>query len=240
MDIDELAKIDASLNGVQVGHLESEINRAAFAVDACMESVRRAVEAKADVLFVHHGMFWGPGIPITGVHYDRVAFLVENRCGLYASHLPLDRHPEFGNNAGLAAALSITDQEAFGDYHGVKIGLKGTLNPPLSINEVLEKLTIDRNTCGAVLPFGKEVNESIGIVSGGATREINQAVEEGLDLYLTGEASHTMYHFCLEESINLIAGGHYQTETVGVKLLADRLTADTGIETVFIDIPTGL
>lgn len=240
MDIDGLSRADNSLNGVQVGLMDAPVRRVAFAVDACMETFQRAVEQEADLLFVHHGLFWGADLRVTGSHYQRLAYLIDNRCALYAAHLPLDAHPEFGNNAGLAGKLALIDREPFGEYHGVKIGLKGVVDPPRTIEEILDALALDRETCAAVLPFGGKEISTIGIVSGGATHEIQQAIDEGLDLYLTGEMSHVIYHLCLEEGINIIAGGHYQTERLGVSLLQERLTEETGLETLFIDVPTGL
>ena len=238
--IDELAHIDNSLNGVQVGRLDAEVRRIAFAVDACSESFRRAVEWNADLLFVHHGLFWGGSIAVTGSHFDRLKVLLDGGCALYAAHLPLDMHPELGNNASMAKKLGLVDLQPFGEYHGVKIGVKGSLDGAKTIDEVLVGLDFDRESCNAILPFGKLEIRTVGIVSGGATRETEQAIDENLDLYVTGDASHTVYHVCLEEGINLICGGHYQTEIWGVKALRDALGQDLKMETCFIDIPTGL
>ena len=240
MAIDELSGVDNSLNGIQVGRPDMEIRKAAFAVDACMETFERATASGANLVFVHHGMFWGHDKRVTGSHYRRIAHLIENECALYAVHLPLDSHPEFGNNAGMASAIGLTGIEPFGEYHGVKIGVKGSLASPLTIDGILEKLQLDRGACRAVLPFGKKDNTSIGIVSGGATREIEQAIDEGLDLYLTGESTHMLYHLCLEEEINLVSGGHYQTEEWGVSLLRERFERETGLPATYIDVPTGL
>ncbi len=240
MDIDSFAAADSSLNGVQVGDMDTEIRKAAFAVDACMESFKRAVDVQADLLFVHHGLFWGKSIRVIRSHYRRLQYLITNNCALYAAHLPLDAHPEFGNNAALALKLALKELEPFGTYHGFQIGVKGILDPPLSTEAVVDKLDFDRDTCAAVLPFGNKVNRSVGIVSGGAVREVEEAIDQGLDLYITGEMSHTHYHLVLEEGVNLICGGHYQSETMGVSLLAERLKQDTDIDTVYIDIPTGL
>lgn len=240
MEIDALERVDKSLNGVQVGELNAEIKRVAFAVDACMETFTRAVDLKADLLFVHHGLFWGFDKRVTRSHLHRLETLITNRCALYASHLPLDMHPEFGNNAGMASMLNLQNREPFGEYHGILIGLKGSLVPPLDIEGVMEKLKFDRDMSAAVFQFGKEQNATVGIVSGGAIREVEEAIDGDLDLYLTGEMSHEFYHLCLEEKINLICGGHYQTETFGVSLLADKVKRETGLETAFIDVPTGL
>ena len=240
MRIEEYERTDSSLNGVQVGDMDAQIHRVAFAVDACMETFKRAVDAHAELLFVHHGLFWGKDLRVIRSHFRRLEFLLTHNCALYASHLPLDAHPEFGNNAALAARLGLKDREPFGAYHGMNIGLKGTLDPPLDNDAVIEKLNFDRGACAAVFQFGKSKNTTVGVVSGGAIAEVREAVDNGLDLYLTGEMSHSHYHLCLEERVNLICGGHYQSETLGVTLLSEKLKHDTGLETLFIDVPTGL
>jgi len=243
LKIDELSSIDISMNGIQVGASDSgsaEIRKAAFAVDACMESFERAAEAGADLLFVHHGLYWGKPLPVSGSHYTRLRFLIDNNIVLYAAHLPLDIHPDFGNNAGICSSLGINNPEPFGDYRGQKIGFKGELESPVTLDGVLEHLGLSRERALSVLPFGPKEIRRIAVVSGGGTDEVYQAMDEDADLYITGDCSHQIYHPCLERGINLICGGHYHTETWGVRLLAERAAADLGIETVFLDVPTGL
>jgi dinuclear metal center YbgI/SA1388 family protein len=237
--IDAMQKSDPGMNGVQVGRLDKEVTRVAFAVDACMESFKRAAAWQADLLLVHHGLYWGGAYPLCGPAYDRIECLVKNNLALYAMHLPLDAHPELGNNIGLARQLGLADILPFGTWRGASIGFKGTLPTPLRIEEVVIKVFGDwRATLGS-LPFGKEHNRTVGIVSGGATDEVDQAIAEGLDLFITGDSDHTLYHRCLEAGINVIFGGHYQTEIWGVSQLARHLRAETGLETCFIDLPTG-
>lgn len=236
----DLASTDSSLNGVQVECTDKAISHVAFAVDACMASFERAAAIGADLLFVHHGLFWGRPVAVTRSHYRRLKYLLEHDVALYAVHLPLDLHPQFGNNAGIAAALSLGEIEPFGSHRGFKIGFKGVLPEPLTVDGVLEKLGIDREACTALLPFGPEHSRSVGIVSGGAVLDVDQAIGEELDLYITGDALHQVYHTCLEEGINLVCGGHYQTEVWGVRLLAEKLASDTGLKTTFVDVPTGL
>lgn len=240
LDLESSQKADPSLNGVQVGRMDASVNKVAFAVDACMESFRRAKEWGADVLFVHHGIFWGGQYPISGNAYDRLEFLCTNQLALYAAHLPLDLHAEVGNNICLARELNLENILPFGSYRGLKIGWKGTLPQPLKIEEIVGILFgDDRGTLGR-LPFGPKDISSVGIVSGGAPDEVDQAIAEGLDLFITGDASHEIYHRCLEAHINVIFGGHYQTEIWGVSHMAKRLKTETGLETRFIDLPTGL
>lgn len=245
MRIDELSRTDISMNGIQISAGDGDpsvvnVKKAAFAVDACMETFARAVEQGADMLFVHHGLFWGKAVQVCGAHFRRLKYLIENNLVLYASHLPLDMHPQFGNNAGICASLGITDPEPFGDYHGLKIGFKGLLPEACSLDDVLDKLSLTADRALSVLPFGPKEIRRIAVVSGCAPDEVYQAMEEKADLYITGDASHQIYHPCLENRINLICGGHYHTETWGVKLLCERAAADLGLETVFIDVPTGL
>lgn len=245
MKIDELEKTDVSMNGLQVSAVDGnpanvEIKKVAFAVDACMESFKRAAEQGADMLFVHHGLYWGRPLRIEGSHFNRLKYLIDNNLALYASHLPLDMHPDFGNNAGISASLGITEPEPFGDYHGIKIGFKGLLSEACSLNDILDKLGLTADRAMSVLPFGPKQIRRVAVISGGGTNEVYQAMDEDVDLYITGDASHQIYHPCLEEGINLICGGHYHTETWGVRLLSERTSADLGIETVFIDVPTGL
>ncbi len=245
MEIDQLSRVDASMNGIQVcsndGEASSvEIKKAAFAVDACMESFERVKELGADMLFVHHGLFWGRPLQVCGAHFRRLKFLMENNIALYASHLPLDMHPEFGNNAGICESLGIREPEPFGEYHGYKIGFKGELSKECSMDDVLEMLGLTADKALSVLPFGPERIRRVAVVSGGAADSVHQAIEEDADLYITGDAAHQIYHSCLENRINLICGGHYHTETWGVRLLAERVSSDLGLDTVFIDLPTGL
>ncbi|MBI9107726.1 MAG: Nif3-like dinuclear metal center hexameric protein [Spirochaetales bacterium] len=243
LKIDELSAIDISMNGIQVGAADSadfDVKKIAFAVDACMESFERAAEAGADLIFVHHGLYWGKPVPVTGFHYRRLRYLIENNIALYAAHLPLDMHPEFGNNAGICSSLGVRNPEPFGEYHGIKIGFKGELESPKGLDEILEDLGLSRDRALSVLPFGPDKIKRVAVVSGGAADDVYQAMDEEADLYITGDSSHQIYHPCLERGINLICGGHYHTETWGVRLLSERAASDLGIQTVFLDVPTGL
>jgi dinuclear metal center YbgI/SA1388 family protein len=238
--IDDLARVDSSLNGLQVGRVGPKIEKIAFLVDACMEGFLLAAEWNADMVFAHHGLFWGKELRITGAHRRRLSYLFEKDLALYAVHLPLDMHPEVGNNAGMAKTLGLTDTEPFGFYKGFDIGIKGRLPAPLSIHDTAKLLFGAEHEHLSSLPFGKRLIATVGIISGGAPGEAAQAIEQGLDLYITGDASHTLYHQCREEGLNVISGGHYRTETWGVRLTAEKVRHETGIETRFFDIPTGL
>ena len=240
MNIDDMAGADTSLNGIQVARQEQNVGTIAFAVDACMETFRRAVDLDAELVFVHHGLFWGKHLAVRGSHYERLKFLLDHDIGLYAVHLPLDLNDECGNNNGIARALGLENLEPFGDYHGVTVGVRGDLSAPRSVDEVIDILGLDRSSAVAVLPFGAREILNVAIVSGGGTSMVDQAVACGADLYITGDASHSVYHTCLEEKLNLVCAGHYQTEVWGVSRLAEKTKEETGVDTHFIDLPTGL
>ncbi len=236
----EMESTDSSLNGLQVANSHDRVERIAFAVDACLESFARAAEWGADLLFVHHGLFWGKPLAVRDGHYRRLRALLQSDCALFAVHLPLDLHPELGNNAGLCRLLGLQALEPFGEYKGVRIGFKGTLPEGKRLEELVRQLVPGPEAALGVLPFGPEEIHTVAVVSGGAAHEALQAIEEGVDLYVTGDAAHTLYHECLEGQINVIFGGHYRTEVWGVRQLAERLAAEHGLETTFLDIPTGL
>ncbi len=242
MAIDEMASADVSLNGIQVGMREQEVTKAAVAVDACRETFERAAALGADLLLVHHGLFWGKPLPITGAHFRRIQFLMNHGLALYAAHLPLDMHPEVGNNAGLAEILGLQERQPFGEYHGTALGVQGRLPEALDLDGLMERLWGGLPGEGRVqtLPFGPAEISTVGIVSGGAPRTVGEALEKGLDCFITGDASHEIYHQALEGGVHVIFGGHYWTEIWGVRRLADQMEKALGLETVFIDVPTGL
>ena len=240
LGIEDFVSSDSSMNGLQVDNDGSGIKKMVFAVDACMESFKRCAAAGGNFLFVHHGIFWGSPLAVKGPHLERIRFLLDNNIALYAVHLPMDQHPQLGNNAALAELLGIETPEPFGLYHGKKIGYKGKLKKPLTINEAVKAINFMENLPLRVLPFGKNLSESCAVISGGASNEALQALEEGVDLYITGEISHNNYHPALEGKMNLIAGGHYATEVWGVRKLMTKCAATLNIDTEFINIPTGL
>ena len=234
---------DPSLNGIQIQNAEpdsKQIKKIAFAVDACEATAIAAKEEGADVLFVHHGLFWGGCQTITGSFYKRIASFVKNDLALVAYHIPLDANAEVGNNYGLAQRLRLKNMEPFGNWRGMNIGVKGQLSIPLTASEIAS-LALRPDSSASVFCFGKSpVVETIGIISGGAGEDVEQAVEQGLDAFLTGEFAHEQFHYAQEMGINVIAGGHYETETVGVNLVKAKVEQELGLETVFIDLPTGL
>ncbi len=240
LPIDELKKTDKAINGLQVSNKSGTVTKIAFAVDASFESFKRASMSGADMLFVHHGIFWGNEKALSGDYFRRISFLIENNLALYAVHLPLDMDKTLGNNITAAIKAGLADTEPFGEYHGMKIGFKGIFREPKSCGEVIRSLGFREDELLSVLAFGPEKNRSAGVITGSACREVEQAIGEGLDLYITGEITHQIYHECLEAGINVISAGHYLTETFGVKNVEKAVREKLSLDTCFLDIPTGL
>ena len=234
---------DISLNGIQIQNSEPEskqIKKIAFAVDACEETAKKAAEAGADLLFVHHGLFWGGCQTITGSFYKRISTFIKNDLALCAYHIPLDANNPYGNNWGLAARLGLRNCESFGTWRGMVLGVKGELSEELTIHELAERVLRKGVTPRSVLSLGKEKIKTVGIISGGASDDVTDAIEQGLDCYITGEFAHEDYHLAREMGINVIGGGHYETETVGVSLVMEKVEKELGIECIFVDVPTNL
>jgi len=237
LQIESFLASDSSLNGLVVGGEDKKIGKIGYAVDACQASFDQAAREKVDFLLVHHGLFWGAPLAVTGSHYMRLATLIKYDINLYAAHLPLDAHPEIGNNIQIAKALGLEEIEAFSAYKWQTIGYKGILKEPKTLKEIANRLGYEKTV---LLPFGKEKIQTVGIVSGGASRNVSDALSDGLDLYITGEVEHESYHVALEGGINVLGGGHYVTEIYGVRALAEHLRERFGLEAVFIANPTGL
>ncbi len=237
---EQAARVDPALNGLQVGRRDTTVARVACAVDACLETMQRAADWQADLLFVHHGLFWGRPLALTGTRLARVRMLLEHDLALYAMHLPLDCHPTLGNNAGLADALDLRERAPFGDYRGVAVGIQGRLPEPQPLDRLTDRLFGGEHNCLAVLPFGPASIERVALVSGGGTRDLDAAIAAGADLFVTGDASHENYHAALEAGIHVVSGGHYLSEVFGVRAVAVRLERDLGMATTLIDVATGL
>jgi dinuclear metal center YbgI/SA1388 family protein len=238
--LDEYLRInewdDKSRNGLQVEG-SSEVEKIAFAVDACMESFEGAQRVGADMLIVHHGLVWGGIEYVRGITARRLKFLLENGISLYAAHLPLDAHPEVGNNVQLLKIVGAEIDEPFGVYHGKTIGYAGIVDS--SIEDIASMIEKTLNTEAKLLRFGEDEVRRVGVVSGKGVFAISQAIGK-LDLFITGEAEHEAYHVAKEGGLNVIFAGHYATETVGVKALMEVVREKLGIEVEFVDVPTGL
>ncbi len=226
-----------ALNGLQVER-DGAVSRLAVAVDACGVTIDRAAAEGADLLLVHHGLFWAGLEPIAGRHYRRVRSLVAANVALYAAHIPLDVHPEVGNNAVLGRMLGLQETFRFGDFQGVALGVAGHLSA--SRDDLIELLTRELGATPHVIPAGPERVRRVGVITGGAGTMIAQARDAGLDTFITGEGPHYTHFDAEEWGLNVVYAGHYATETVGVKALAGHLAERFGVSWSFIDHPTGL
>ena len=234
---------DPSLNGIQIQNSAPDslpLTKLAFAVDACEATARAAAEAGAQVLVVHHGLFWGHCQTLTGNFYTRAASFIKNDLALIAYHIPLDANNPYGNNFGLAAALGLQKVQSFGYWRGMPIGACGSLPAPVTADDLATRLSKITKTSPRARAFGKPQITTVGIISGGASDDVDQAIELGLDCYITGEFAHEQYHLAEECGINVISGGHYGTETMGVSLLKEKVEKELGLSTIFIDLPTNL
>ncbi len=237
----DYADVDASANGLQVAPDDAEVERVAFAVDAAVATVEAAVEADADLLVTHHGLVWGGLDRVTGQHYRRIAPLVRNDVALYVSHLPLDGHQEMGNAAGVADLFDLAEREPFAEIGGEPIGQRGRTSDPLSVSEMASRLG-ELDTGGEepqVLDFGPDVVHDVAVVTGSGADFFGAATDAGVDAFVTGEGKQKLYHEAREAGVNVFLAGHYATETFGVRAL-ESLAAETGLETTFVDHPTGL
>lgn len=233
----EIEDYPNALNGLQIENT-GNVTKIGAAVDASSATLKAAAEQKINLLIVHHGMFW-PGLqPIAGSLHRQLKFAIENDVALYAAHLPLDLHPKVGNNAQLARSLGFEKSEPFLELRGQPIGRK--VNASLRRDELVANL--EKSLGGPVqcIGVGPIETRTIGIVSGGAGGEIHAAARDGVDTFITGEAPHWSAVAAEELGVNLLLGGHYATETFGVKAFAAHLSDRFKLPWEFIDHPTGL
>jgi dinuclear metal center YbgI/SA1388 family protein len=235
--IREIGDWDNALNGLQIEN-SGGVTKIGASVDASTRALAAAAKQNVDLLIVHHGLFW-PGLqPVTGVLRRQLDLAFENNIALYSAHLPLDLHPQVGNNAQLAAALGLKSTLPFFEEKGQKVGLKVRVS--LLRDELDRKL--QRVLSGSVkaFMFGPKKTGTIGIITGGAGSEVYKVVQEGVDTFITGEAPHWAAVAADELGMNLLLGGHYATEVFGVKALAAHLSKRFKIPWAFIDCPTGM
>ncbi len=238
LGVEETIDYPGALNGLQVD-AEGPVRNFAVAVDASLEVIEE-ITPDADLLIVHHGLFWGGVQPLRGPFFHRIRMLIEAGTALYSAHLPLDGHAEIGNAILLARMLHLHDPVLFGSYRGTTVGSRGVLTPPRTLSEVRSELTHSLGGPVRVLGKGPEEIAEVGIVTGAGASLLPEAVALGLDLLITGEANHHHAIDATEMGIHLLVGGHYATEVFGVKALADIVTDRFGIAGRFVDAPTGL
>lgn len=236
--LDSARGTDFGPNGLQVeGRVE--VSKIVTGVSACRELFVRAAELGADSVLVHHGLFWQSKEPepLTGILYRRVAELVRNDISLIAYHLPLDRHPEVGNNAVAMRALGVAETTPFAEFGGEPVGCWGRLPEPLSPGALVERCTEIFLQKPQRVGSGPGEISTVGIVSGGGQRVVHEAIALGLDAYITGETTEWVMNVAREAGIHYLAAGHYATERLGILALGEHLVERLGLEVEFIDIP---
>ncbi|MFH1067425.1 MAG: Nif3-like dinuclear metal center hexameric protein [bacterium] len=226
----------AAMNGLQVEN-NGQVMRIAAAVDANEMTLRRATEQGADLLIVHHGLFWRRPLPLVGAAFRRVQWCMKNNLAVYSSHLPLDAHPSLGNNALLARALELKNAKPFLEVKGNLIGRWAKADLPRDV--FVKRVKKATQSSAKVIEGGPSRVRRIGVVSGGAG-DLEEAVALGLDTVVTGEGKHDSFSWAHENGVNLIYAGHYATETFGVKALAAFLARRFKLPWKFVDCPSGM
>lgn len=241
--LDEYLRIeeirDYGPQGLQVEG-RNEVNRIVGMVDAQMPCVMEAIGRSADMLLVHHGILWGPGQPLRDAFGNLVRTIFGAELNLYAAHLALDAHPEVGNNAQLALRLGLDIVEQWGTINGVDLAVMAVEPHGVKLDLLVDRFEQVIGPVKLVQSDGPRIVKRVGIMSGSGAKHIHEAKELGCDLYITGETSHANYYDALNAGINVIYGGHYTTETVGVQALGLHLQERFGLEFEFVDLPTGL
>lgn len=240
LDIENVPDYPPAHNGLQLTSSTKEVRKIVAAVDASLPVIRAAAEREADLLLVHHGMFWNGQQMITGANYEKLRIAMDAGLAIYSSHIPLDMHAVFGNNAQLAAALGFAGQTTpFFPWKSIQLGVRTSTETTRAalLDSVEAAVGAPVHHC----PGGPEEIREIGIITGGAGSEIFDIAKTGIDTFITGEGPHWSYPAAEELGINLIYAGHYQTETFGVKALAQHASEQfEGVTWEFYDHPTGL
>jgi dinuclear metal center YbgI/SA1388 family protein len=229
-----------AVNGLQVEN-GGTVDRIVAAVDASLEAIENATPTGGEggtLLLVHHGLLWDGNVPLTGRRYRRVQALFRRNIALYSAHIPLDLHPDFGNNIVLARRLDIELQGWFGEYKGQRLGVYGEL--ALAREELVKRIEGQLSATARLIPGGPETTQRVGIVTGSGGGFIAEAIAAGIDTLITGEGPHHTYFDAVELGINVIYAGHYATEQVGVQALAQHLGLRFELPWEFHRHPTGM
>lgn len=236
--IAEIKDASVALNGLQVEN-NGSVTKVALAVDGSQKTIEDAIAAGADMLILHHGIYWCGLRPMTGWFKKKIETCLNHNLAVYGAHLPLDLHPELGNNAGIAAALGLTDCSPEVNYHGINIGIAGDFHG--TVGELRAKYAdITGSAVTGIVHDADAPAGRVAVCSGGAGDEIYQMQAKGYGTYLTGEENHWVSNAAQDMGINILFAGHYATETFGVKALGALLEQQFGLPTVFIDNPTGM
>jgi dinuclear metal center YbgI/SA1388 family protein len=235
--IAEIQDYENALNGMQVEN-SGRVKKIAAAVDVSTRALQEAAKCGANLLIVHHGMFW-PGLrPATKALHRQLKFAFENDIAIYSAHLPLDLHPEVGNNVLVMHAIGVENSEPFFEEKGSLLGRRGSVD--IALDQLVKRLEKAIGGSVKTVAFGPKTVRHLGVITGAAGSEIERVAGEEIDTFITGEAPHWAAIAAAETDLNLLLAGHYATETFGVKALAARLAAEFQLDWQFIDLPTGL
>ncbi len=229
--------VDYCPNGLQIAG-SSEVKALVSGVTASAALIETAIDIKADAILVHHGYFWkGEDPRIIGIKYNRIKKLIENNISLIAYHLPLDGHPQLGNNACLAERLGIYEYTVAADGPGKGLLCYCDLKEPLTVAQLSDNLNRALNRKPMIIKGGAELISSVGWCTGGAQSMIDQSIHLGLDAYISGEISEQTTHSAIEGELHYFSAGHHATERFGVKALGEHLERKFEINHYNVDIP---
>jgi dinuclear metal center YbgI/SA1388 family protein len=237
LGIGEIPDYPGAVNGLQLAN-DGQVGRIVAAVDASLAVVKEAALGGPGLLLVHHGMFWQGVQPVRGALFHKLKTAMDAGLAIYSAHLPLDVHPEWGNNICLARALGLDAPQPFLEWKGSYLGLQGEWNG--TRDELRQRLAATVGGPVHVCAGGRDRIRRIGLVTGGAGSEVAAAAAAGLDAFISGEGPHWSFPLAEELGLNVLLAGHYATETFGVKALAAELSRRFGVPWSFIDRPTGL
>lgn len=233
----DIVDYSGAKNGLQLANV-GHVSRVAAAVDANELTIAKAIEVEANLLLVHHGLFWNENVLMVGARYELFKKAISANLAIYSSHLPLDANSKLGNNILLTQALKLSKSKPAFEEKGTFIGR--LIEMRCERNELCRRLGKVLGSEPKLIGAGPRVVRRLGVITGGAGDRIYDVAESGIDTFITGEGSHWTFGAAHELKINLIYGGHYATETFGVKALANHVGQRFRLPWSFIDVPSGL
>lgn len=236
LSVSEIPDYPGAQNGLQLEN-GGEVTQVAVAVDASLKVIEQAVAQKADLLVVHHGLFWQGVRKMTGGHYRKLKQAFDGGLAIYSCHIPLDVHPRLGNNAILARKLGLDVSGSFLDWKGIELGIFGEWQG--SWDTLIIRVEEEVGPLISSTKSGEKVGR-LGIITGGAGSEVEKVREAGIDTFLTGEGPHWSFPLAEELGLSVLHAGHYATETFGVREIGAELAKKFGLESRFLHAPTGL
>jgi len=237
LNIGEIRDYPNALNGLQLEN-DGRVTRLGAAVDASLATIELAIAQQVDLLLVHHGLFWGGVTPVVGRHFQKLKRAISGNLAIYSAHLPLDIHPEIGNNMLLAQTLQLPDPEPFFFQMGRNLGIASKV--AMERDQLVARLESGLGGKIWICAAGPQKTRRIGIITGGAGSKLEKAADEGIDTFITGEGPHYTFALAEELRVNLIYAGHYATETFGVCALAEMFSVKYDLPWCFLDHPSRL